>query len=246
MLQATLHKKIGVLLSQHSEDAPAAWRAIIDRTEDTLTSTVFERLVYLPDNLATTILLRAARPMGMETKPEPGPILESLPWPNLADEGVLEPDWVLHTPSYTLVVEAKWGGGVVPGAAQLRAQWEAAQKRYPDRDVVQLIVVQSGRVRLPDGQRGLALRWGQLRAELLRELRADPPAHIARVLQDIRIALDRRGLDASYMRSLPAVTIRGSIEPWADARAPLLALPSVPAETIDPEASLTPWTSTKS
>jgi len=242
MWLAATHNKIEVLLGRHSSDAPAAWRAVVDRSEDLLTAVVFGRIGYLPGTLGTEIILRAARPISLDFIPTPGPILDSQPWPNLAEAGKVEPDWVLHTPDFSLVIEAKWGRGNVPSASQITAQADVARVAFPRRRLLHVAVVQTGDVAFPAGVQGLCVRWGLLRREVLRLLRGDLDLPVRRMLCDIRDALDRRGLGATFLASLPALHIRGMLQPWdvvADGPRPL---PSLPEAAIDPAALVIPWT----
>ncbi|MCB9779846.1 MAG: hypothetical protein H6742_14870 [Alphaproteobacteria bacterium] len=242
MWQAVAHNKVEVVLGQHSSDAPAAWRAVVDRSEDLLTALVFERLAYLPGVAGTELILRAARPTQLDFIPTPSPILDSVPWPNLADGGPkVEPDWVIETADYTIVVEAKWGRGNVPSEAQIEAQSAVAREAYPRRKLVHLAVVQTGEVRFPPGVQGLTVRWGSLRQEILRLLGGDLDQPRRRILGDIRDALDRRGLDSTFLASLPALRLRGEFVPWGVAAQGPRPLPALPDVVLDLDAMVTPW-----
>jgi len=242
MWKATTHRKVENLLGRHSADGPAAWRAIADTTEDLLTSTVVERLTYLPGTLATLILLRAAEPQHLRFVPTPGALIESLPWPNVREAGPkLEPDWVLATGEYTLIVEAKWGRGVVPSHAQLLGQREAVLEQRTGR-LVHLVLIQSGRFRAPPQCPCLVVRWSDLRHSVLRSLRDANEPGTRRILGDIRDALDRRGLDRVFLRSLRGEQVEGTFSPWRARPDPVRELPPLSPLRIADEARIEPWT----
>ena len=214
---------------------------MVESSEDLLTSVVFGRLGYLRGNLGIELLLRAATPSHLDFIPTPGRILQSMGWPNLATDGLVEPDWVLHSEDYTLIVEAKWGRGNVPSEGQLSAQANAARAAFPRRKLVHVAVVQSGDVTFPPGVQGLCITWGQLRQEVLRVLSGDVDMPQRRILRDIRDALDRRGLDSTFLASLPAIAVRGSLQPWSPEVLASRQLPQLPAVQLDLEALVTPW-----
>lgn len=242
MWKATIHRKVENLLGQHSADGPAAWRAIRDSTEDLLVSTVFERLAYLPGTLATQILLKSAVPQQLRFLPLPGEIIASEPWPNVRDAGPkLEPDWLLATAEYTLVVEAKWGPSNVPSSRQILGQREAVQEQRGGR-LVHLVVIQSGAFLAPAGCPVLALQWSDLRREVLVALRGAQDPGTRRTLNDIRESLDRRGLDRVFLRSLQSMSVVGTFTPWRPAQRLVRSLPELTSQTIDPAARFEPWT----
>lgn len=245
MWHAMKHKKVEVLLGQHSADAPAAWRAISDGTEDLLTSSVIGRLGYLEGSMAIELLLRAATPGPLSFVPVPEPVLSSDAWPALSldDDAKVEPDWVLETASFTYIVEAKWGRGVTPCREQLVAQRDAATKAYSGRRLVHVVVVQSGDVVFPEGVPGIVVRWGDLRQAVLRALRENDRPHTRRVLEDMREALDRRGLDSVFLATLPGLNVRGMFGPWStELPTGSRLLPPLSDDTIEAQALVDRWT----
>lgn len=205
-MHATLRHKVTRHLGQHCAEAPAAWRAIVDRNEDLLTSTVFERLAYLAGPRPISILLRAATFNG-DWRPAAEPILESHPWPHPDDDENREPDWVFVLAGVTLVIEAKWGWDNVPSVVQLSDQARVAAVGWPGQRRLHLAIVQSGRVVFPAAVDGAVLRWESLHREVMRELDAEPPAHELRILDDIREVLERRGLGSLSFASLPNIPV---------------------------------------
>jgi len=219
----------------------AAWRRALAVSEDILTSTVFERLGYLPGDLPIRLLLRAADPVQLRFIPTPEPVIRSEAWPNVSDDGMTEPDWLFETDSYRFLIEAKWGAGVVPSVAQLTEQFDDFGRTRGRKGLIQVAVVQSGTVPLPPGQPLVVVTWGRLRDEVLRESRREHGFGVHRTLSDIRDALDRRGLASVFLDTLPGLAIAGSFEPIALGAAPAPSLPPLPGFTISPDAEFEPW-----
>ena len=170
---------VGIRLSDDFEGA-----------EDTLTSTVFERLLYLPDDLLITILFdphiwvlpatRAPREIrGHEFWPWWGPPEPELPAqpivsrdfgsPNgspaaTEDWKSIVPDLVIEFDDRVLIVEAKrWDLSDMQKPAQLAGQYDRALDLYGDAPAWLLAV--GG---LPDGRPSTKLK---LRERVLAELR---------------------------------------------------------------------------
>lgn len=215
MLRAALHGKVARWLGQHHPDASAAWREIVHRNEDLLTSSVFERLGYLAGDRGMALLFRASA-WQPEARPAPEPIVEAHPWPRPGDDDAREPDWVFILPNRLVVVEAKWGWGNVPSTEQLAGQAEVVWQRWPGREIVHLAVLQSGAVAFPAGVVGGVVRWERLRREVDAERRRDDvPNHERRVLDAMLEVLDRRGLQwtPEPLASLPAFAVEGLFGP---------------------------------
>ena len=211
MWHAARRKKVERLLAPHSADAPAAWRAVAGQAEDLLSSTVFSRLGYLPGALAMRMILSAGRAQDLgDVDVESEPILSSLPWPNVAEVGLVEPDWVFLTETLAVIVEAKWGRGHVPSAEQLQAQHDGARRCYPRRRLLHLVVVQSGIVTVPAGVSAVILRWSALWQAARAALGEEQAPSTRRVLVDIREALEQRGLDRSFLATPPRGGDRGT------------------------------------
>lgn len=207
MLHAALRHKVGRHLGQHHEAAPAAWRAIMDRNEDLLTSTVFERLAYLGGPRPARLLLDAAELRG-SWRPAPAAIEESLPWPKPDDEENREPDWVYVLEGAALVIEAKWGWDNVPTVQQLADQARVAAVGWPKLPRLHVAVVQSGHVVFPSDVHGAVLRWENLHRAISAELGPyDLLSHERRILSDIQEVLERRGLGAASFASLPLIPV---------------------------------------
>lgn len=105
--------------------------------EDTLTSTLFERLLYLPDEVVHAVLF-APTFWPADEIPSAAPIAEVAFWPNWPapvgspDRQRVEPDVVIDFPSHRLVVEAKRSDlADQQGAGQLALEWRAAQDGRP-------------------------------------------------------------------------------------------------------------------
>jgi hypothetical protein len=226
MWQAIKHRKVERVLGLQHADAPAAWRAIVDNSEDLLTSGVLERLGYLPGATAMEIVLRAAEVKELRWLPLPEAIEASIPWPRVEDDdGWREPDWVWLTASYVVVFEAKWGRGHVPTPDQLAGQRALCQERWPGRRLLHVALVQSGNVSFPDGSSALVVLWSALRTSASSELAKDRPDHERRILLDMRDMLDARGVALRFLDSLPAISVQGAM-------APLVAPVVVPTDRL--------------
>lgn len=207
MLHAALRHKVGRHLGQHHAEAPAAWRAIMDRNEDILTSTVFERLSYLAGSRPIRLLLGAAA-YRCDWRPTHEAIEQSLPWPKPDDEEDREPDWVYVLGKSALIIEAKWGWNNVPTVVQLADQARVATVRWPTLPRLHLAVVQSGHVVFPSNVSGAVLRWENLHRAVASELAdGDLQPHERRILSDIAEVLERRGLGAAAFDSLPLIPV---------------------------------------
>lgn len=205
MWHAMRRGKLERFLGRQSTRPADAWREAVARSEDLLTSGVFERLAYLPGSMATELVRRAAIPRGGGTLPPAEPLLESLAWPRPSEDEQKEPDWVWLTAGSVLVFEAKWGPGVVPEPTQLEDQARVCRQRWPGRALLQVAVVQSGDVEPGPGR--WQLTWAALRLEAGRALAATAEPSTRRVLQDLADFLDARGVSPVWLDSLPAISI---------------------------------------
>jgi hypothetical protein len=237
---AAIRKKVDALLGS----ASPAWRRALVVSEDILTATVCERLAYLPGELPVRLLLRSAEPLQIPFIPTPEPIIASEAWPNVSDEGRTEPDWLFETRSYRFLIEAKWGAGVVPERAQLERQYSNFGRTRGKRGLVQIALVQSGKVVPPSGQSVIVVKWGRLRDEVMKELKERSHEHsfgLRRTLEDILQALDFRGLDSVYLETLPAISVDGSLGPLVLEEELKARLPEIPELTISPDAEIESW-----
>ena len=135
MLQAVLHgKRRGMGTKPEFIDMAAAFSG----TEDTLTATFFERLLYLPDQIVAECLLE---PFGWIGEAE---IAEAMFWPRLEDsDRSIEPDLVIQwqRPPLVLVVEAKrWDYANQQNSWQLAREFAAAHRHSGGRPVWLLAV----------------------------------------------------------------------------------------------------------
>lgn len=175
--------------------------------EDTLTATVFERLLYLPDEVVAAVLLE---PFG--ERPEGAKVRSFQFWPRWerADvPGYKEPDVVIEwgPPDVVLVVEAKrYDFAEQQDPAQLAAEWEAARERFPERPVWLLAVggiPDTREATIRDIEQRIkkefattsdssghfqfrGLMWFQLYERLEEALGDEPEPHVGRLLDDIR------------------------------------------------------------
>lgn len=214
MLRAALRHKVTPWLGQHAElSPPDAWRQIVHRNEDLLTSSVFERLGYLAESRGVSLLFRACTWVG-PARPDPGPIVEAHPWPSPMEDDKRQPDWVFVLPGLVVVIEAKWGDGNVPSRGQIADQIEVVRSRWKTEPLVHLAVVQSGAVEFPEGVVGGVVRWAALHGVVVQELAGESPPHERRVLEAIREVLAERGAPfrPQFLDSLPAITVE--LEPW--------------------------------
>ncbi len=207
MWQATKRRKVEAWIARGGAEAKAAWREAIANSEDVLTSLVFERLGYLPGDLAARIVLRAARPSeGLGWLPLPAPIEEVLAWPNLAGTGRVEPDWIWLLAGEAWVFEAKWSLPP-PSETQLRDQHTHARATWPRRRLLHVVVVRRGRVDFPAGCEGVSVTWRRLRAAVAACATTIDTGASRRLLEDVLEVMDHRGLGALFMDSLIAPEI---------------------------------------
>lgn len=241
MWQAIRRKKPDRVLARHGQDVVAAWRQVVSQSEDLLTSAVLERLGYLPQGLGLELLLRSAEVGSMRWIPIPAPVEKVEPWPNIADGGLLEPDWVWQMPKMVVVVEAKWGRGKVPSIQQLSDQRDMAKTRWPRSRVLQIALIQTGSVDWPVDCNGLVVRWRSLREQVLIEssARAHAP-EVGRLLTDILGILDHRGLGTRFFDSLAELQVGGLFSSLAGPVVAPSVLQDLLAEEIDDEALLEP------
>lgn len=235
MWHAIRNRKVERVLGLQHPDAPAAWRAIIDNSEDLLTSGVLERLGYLPSTLAIEIVLRASEVKELRWIPLPEPLDESIPWPRVEDDATwVEPDWVWLTASYVVVFEAKWGRGQIPLEAQLTGQRDRCKSRWPRKRLLHIAIVQSGNVTFPAGSSAATVLWSSLRATVDVELSRPLLAHERRLLTDVRDMLDARGVAVPFMDSLPAISVVDGLPPFMPTPPPdtLGALPSIVIDAL--------------
>ncbi len=213
MWSAVRRRKPDRVLARHGQDVVAAWRHVVAESEDLLTSAVFERLGYLPNDLGMHLLLQAAEVGRLRWIPLPAEVSDSEPWPNLAEAGMLEPDWIWHAGRLVVIVEAKWGRGVVPTKEQIRDQHVAARERWPRRRILHVVVVQTGTVAWPDDCDGVVVRWRAIRESVQEELRKEQSSAVERILADLLGVLEARGLGTRFFDSILRQEVRGLFGP---------------------------------
>jgi hypothetical protein len=234
--------KVERVLALRHKDAPAAWRAIVDESEDLLTSGVLERLGYLPRANAMEVLLRAAEVRELRWLPLPESVDESFAWPRIDDgDSWIEPDWVWVTASYLVVFEAKWGRGIVPSESQLEGQQRMCAERWPRKRLLHVALVQSGNVVFPPGSNALVVTWSALRSSISNQLERSQDAAEHRVLIDARGMLDARGVAAPHIATLPAIEVRGMFDGLLLPTLPPDVLGALPPINIDDRAIALSW-----
>ena len=125
MLQAVKNGKTG-----HSiNDKEVFWRKLFKGSEDSLTSSIFERLFYLPENLLWKILRDSINQTDV-FNPEDQQLSEFEFWPHwdaaeTNNRYFVEPDVFISTQDFDLIIEAKR-----KGAGQYVEQWESEIKSY--------------------------------------------------------------------------------------------------------------------
>ncbi|WP_437947568.1 hypothetical protein WME98_43590 [Sorangium sp. So ce296] len=241
MLKALLHGKlrrmaVGVdeesdgdtLLEERSTQGTATDG--LTELEDPLTSMVFERLEYLPAELAWAILRGASKPLG-DGLPMPAIPPVGVPswsfWPSLrpGDGGRnkvrVEPDVLVSWGDTLLLIEAKHRGFQDP------AQWVEqirAARAVPAHSKKQLWLIAVGGIVTQEGQGNLArvrrevasdvagvltIRWEDLR-EMLYPIEASTRGSPqSAILRDMAAALEAWGYRRkTWFSSLPAVAER--------------------------------------
>lgn len=136
MLNAILHGK-----KRGSGTQGESLETTFSGAEDTLTSTVFERLFYLSDELISEILMSEE---WWGSNVPVGAIEDIFFWPrweSALTDGQKEPDVVVLWKERILVIEAKRNDFVrLQCPQQLAHECASARKRYPDRAVFILAV----------------------------------------------------------------------------------------------------------
>ncbi|WP_437971070.1 hypothetical protein WMF04_18065 [Sorangium sp. So ce260] len=234
MLKAILHGKLGRVAVGVDEEADgnmqeAAPDGLTD-LEDPLTSTVFERLEYLPAELAWRILRDASRPLG------DGPMLPVVAplgppswsfWPGLrpGDGGRnkrrVEPDVLVSWGDTLLLIEAKHRCLQDPAqwVEQLRAARAATAHAKKQLWLVAVggLVMQEVHGYLAHVRREvtseisglLTIRWEDLREALYTVEASTHPSPQSAVLRDMAAALEAWGYRRkTWFSSLPTVTER--------------------------------------
>lgn len=106
MLHVINHNKAG----RNFNEGEVHWRSLFKTSEDSLTSSIFERLAYLPDEMSWKILKDAC--YGNDLPKVAGPLLSIEYWPhwnseNTVNSNFVEPDVFLRYPGFDLLIEAK-------------------------------------------------------------------------------------------------------------------------------------------
>jgi hypothetical protein len=234
MLKALLHRKLGRVAfgaaDEGDGDAEGTTPDGLTGLEDPLTSTVFERLAYLPPDVAWDILRRASEPLGG------GPAMPGVPpegtpswsfWPGLrpgaqAHNTVrVEPDVLVTWGDTRLLIEAKHRCFQDPGQwiEQIRALRGAPAHAGKQTWLLAVggIVKQEAQAHLARVHRELAgevpglltIRWECLR-EVLYSLDGPAlPSGPSAVVRDMAAALEEWGYRRkTWFSSLPAVAAR--------------------------------------
>lgn len=197
--------------------------------EDALTSTVFERLGYLPESLALSVLTTACPPLeGLlgSRSSEFRPIF----WPTLSDQtdeqARVQPDVVLLLEAGLLVVEAKRPGGR-QDYNQVRREVAAVRgaSRFVDEPLLGVLLVEPQR----DGASNIDgldvpafwMRWVDLADAVatLAERTSEP--HLQRVLSDLLEGLVEAGAaPLAPLRGLAQNALPPLVEPvrWSGSR----------------------------
>lgn len=215
MWLATSHGKDGQLFAGAGPTAAATVRRAMRVGEDLLSAMVFGRFGYLPGDLAVRLMLRAAIPVTLKRVPEPFAITAVYPWPNIGEESRVEPDWVLEGSDAVLVIEAKWGRGVVPSAQQLSNEWRRARATWPKKRVFVAAVCDVDSMDHDGEVRNLILvPWMALREQVAAAMAEASSAATHRILRDVTDILDFRGLGAAYMGDLLDLEVSGVFDRW--------------------------------
>lgn len=236
MLRAHLEHKLGKVIARALTEADTvgqveiSWRSKLHGDEDTLTSSVFERLSYLDPQIAWDVLRCACGASGTDRFPGfPGGEQEWRFWPSLSpaekdrNERFVEPDILLLVPGYAVILESKHR------SAQYSDQWvsqvRAARLAHPTRQVLHIAVGGSSQLQHQEGtklaQETLAhhseaqgafyyLSWRQLGAELSALTQPDRThAGQRRLVQAVLQALAAWGYRRRlWLHSLPVLSTK--------------------------------------
>lgn len=223
-------------------------------TEDALTATTFERLAYLPPELAWSILQAALRSPATEPLVlSPGSTFVPDLWPTYwhPDGGRVEPDVVLAAGDTTLIFEVK---PPARGDTQRLEQWKrevaAARQAVPGPLILVAMPPPDGFVELAVDLDvpAASLRWEDLADAVAEARRSHQTPHVRRVLDDLLRAFQARGcspllpLSESTPLDLPA--LRSASRGLADFhRAQLTWIRAFEASirTVSPALSFSQW-----
>jgi hypothetical protein len=224
-------------------------------TEDALIATTFERLAYLPPELACSILLQALRSVSAEP-------LELLPgstfvpdlWPRYwhPDGGHAEPDVVLAAGDTTLIFEVeRWDRGDSQRLEKWKREVAAVRQAVPGPLILVAVAVPEGFVKLA-GELDVpaaSLRWEDLADAVGEARRSAQTPNIYRVLDDLLRAFQARGfsppLPLADPTPLDLPALRAASRSLADFhRAQLTWIRAFEAtiQFVSPALALSQWT----
>ncbi|MDE7386258.1 MAG: hypothetical protein K2N28_03880 [Muribaculaceae bacterium] len=205
MLQALLHKKLKA--------------SFVDPTfkpsEDTLTSSVIGLLQYLPSDILSSILKDACG-ICNSFPIEIGDVLDIRFWEhwdsnNTTNSKLVEPDVLIVTEYYNIIVEAKRSDD----GGQYREQWQneiiAYRNSYSDDGHKLVVLALGGNISLAeqvlkignDSFTVFCASWFNLLHAISKQFENDYPAHIKRLLSDIINAFEIHGFfDIEWVNTL--------------------------------------------
>lgn len=197
MLQATLHKKLKASFADPS----------FRPSEDTLTSSVVGLLQYLPSGLFMEILREACGAAG--TFPgDMGEVTDVKFWERCETR---EPDVIVTTDNYHLIIEAKRSDDPLQYAEQWQWEVETFVRSFDDNDREIILLALGGNAShgdtsvTVDGRRYAVYRasWFGLLHAVTRQTRLDHPPHVGRLLADVVSAFGLHGFfEMTWLSSL--------------------------------------------
>lgn len=205
MLQALLHKKLKASFSDPS----------FRPSEDTLTSSVIGLLQYLPSGIFNTIL-RESCGFSSPFPQDLGTVNAVAFWEhwdatNTSNERIVEPDVIISTEKYQIIIEAKKCDEIGQYHEQWRNEIKAFLNTYKSDNREVILLALGGNTTLEhhnmevDGFNYPIYRasWFNVLHSVSKQLKEPLPEHVKRVLSDIMDAFEIHGFfSIEWMSSL--------------------------------------------
>lgn len=179
MLYAITKNKAGRNLTKDKEQEDKEqvnWRQLFKTSEDSLTSTVFERLFYLPSELFYKILRESC--YSKELPKHSGKLLLKEFWPhwdgkNTYNQQMVEPDVFIRFEEFDLIIEAKRWDNKQQSATQWENEIIAYRNEYADDNKKLYLIAlgglhnQKSEERL--GVRVIKCRWSRILTKVVEQ-----------------------------------------------------------------------------
>lgn len=205
MLQALLHKKLKASFENRT----------FKLSEDTLTSSVIGLLRYLPSEILASILKNACG-ICSSFPLEIGEVIDIRFWEhwdgtNTSNSRLVEPDVLIVTEHYNIIIEAKKSDERGQYSEQWQKEIKAYRNSYSDDRRELILIALGGNVSLKEqvlriGKDSITIfraSWFNLLHTISNEIKNQHPIYIKRVLSDIINAFEiHRFFDIEWVNSL--------------------------------------------